>query len=133
MQELEREHQERLQRAQHEHELLLLRLKTAPARTEARGTVGDGPFLARLNTDAALLFQMGFEVIYEPIRNGYGLALIIDENSTLAFWISPDYPVAAPHVFMHSADLIDRIEFVPGAWEEDHTLAEVVQAITDEI
>jgi hypothetical protein len=130
---LEREHRERLQRAQHEHELLLLRRKAEPARTEARGAIGPDSFMARLNKDAILLFQMGFEVVYEPIRDGYGLALIIDQDFTIAFWMSPDYPVMAPQVFIHSADVIDRIDFGLGAWEEDHTLAEVVSAITLEM
>jgi hypothetical protein len=89
--------------------------------------------MARLNKDAILLFQMGFEVVYEPIRDGYGLALIIDQDFTIAFWMPPDYPVMAPQVFIHSADMIDRIDFGLGAWEEDHTLAEVVSAITLEM
>jgi len=72
---------------------------------------------------------MGFDVVYERIRDGYGLALIIEQGLTLAFWISPDYPAEAPQVFMYSADVIDRIDFVPGAWEEPHTIAEVVRAI----
>jgi hypothetical protein len=130
---LEREHRERLQRAQHEHELLLLRRRAEYAQTEGRDVIGNDPFMARLNSEAILLFQMGFEVVYERIREGYGLALIIDQDFTIAFWMSPGYPVVAPQVFIHSADVIDRIDFVPGAWEEDHKLAEVVRAITLEM
>lgn len=130
---LEREHRERLQRAQHEHELLLLRRRAESAETKGQDVIANDPLMARLNGEAVLLSQMGFEVVYEPIRDGYGLALIIDQDFTIAFWMSPDYPVMSPQVFIHSADVIDRIDFVPGAWEEDHSLAEVVSAITVEM
>jgi len=68
---LDREHRERLQRAQHEHELLLVRRRAEAAETEARVAIEHDPLMARLRTEAVLLSKWALSS-YEPIRDGYG-------------------------------------------------------------
>jgi hypothetical protein len=73
---------------------------------------------------------MGVEIVYEPIGKGYGLAVPVTQDLILAFWLSISYPDQAPDVYMKTQRDIDKIEFQADAWEENHTIAEIVSAMT---
>jgi hypothetical protein len=91
----------------------------------------DKDFLNRLTMEAGLLSEMGFDVVYEPLDAGYGLALTISKDLTVAFLIPLSYPNQAPLVFIKTASNIEQIDFAPDTWQADHTIAEVVSALTD--
>jgi hypothetical protein len=129
---LDREYQRKLQKAQHDHDLLLQRRNAAQVEDDSHDGSVNSPFLERLRVEAVFLSSMGFKVIYEPISDGYGLALPLSENLTLAFWMPPSYPNRAPEVYMRTPMEIEKIEFEPEAWQVDHTIAEVVSALTVE-
>jgi hypothetical protein len=127
---LDREHQRQLQRAQHDHEKLLRRGKDSLASTESFVPNLSETYLERLRIEAILLSAMGYEVLYEPIGKGYGLAIPISDHLILAFWLSISYPDQAPDIYMKTQLEIDKIEFEGNAWEENHSIAEIVSAIT---
>ena len=129
---LDREHQRKLQKAQHEHELLIQRRNATQMEDDSDVVSVNGPFLERLRVEAVFLSSMGFKVIYEPLSDGYGLALPVSDNLTLAFWVPPSYPNLAPEIYMRTTTEIEKIEFEPDAWQADHTIAEVVLALTVE-
>jgi hypothetical protein len=126
--ELDREHQSLLQKAQHDHEKLLYN-STRRTDSETRSPRIEQTFLERLRIDALLLSRMGFEVVYEPIGKGYGVAIPASNDLILAFWISRDYPYEAPDVYVSTQRQIDKIAFEDDAWEENHTIADIVSAI----
>src|SRR5215207_9670726 len=77
---LDREHQRELQRAQHKHERQLLKYKSKPNESALNIPDIDKDFLNRLTMEAGLLSEMGFDVVYEPLDGGYGLALTISKD-----------------------------------------------------
>lgn len=126
---LNREHQRLLQKAQHDHEKLLRRDRNGLGRAESCVPNLSEAFVERLRIEATLLSAMGFEVLYEPIGKGYGLAVAVSDDLVLAFWLSISYPDHAPDVYMKTRSEIDKIEFEVNAWEENHSIAEIVSAI----
>lgn len=128
---LDREYQRDLQRAQHEHERVLLTHKSKRGQSASNIPDIDKDFLHRLNMEAELLSDMGFDVIYEPLDEGYGVALTLSDDLTIAFLISLLYPSQAPLVFLKTDSEIEQIEFAPSSWQAEHTLAEVVSAFTE--
>jgi hypothetical protein len=128
---LDREHQRELQKAQRKHERQLLKYKSKPHESALNIPDIDKDFLNRLTMEAGLLSEMGFDVVYEPLDAGYGLALTISKDLTVAFLIPLSYPNQAPLVFIKTASNIEQIDFAPDTWQAEHTIAEVVSALTD--
>lgn len=127
---LERDHQYQLQRAQHEHELLLHKLRTGQIRDDSNSQYLDDSFLERLRQEAITLSSMGYDVIYEPMTEGYSVALPFRGDSTLAFWLLPSYPNEPPQVFIKTPEDLEKIEFAPGAWKTNLSIADIVRALT---
>lgn len=128
---LDREHQKELQKAQHKHERQLLKYKSNPHESALNIPDIDKDFLNRLTMEAGLLSEMGFDVVYEPLDGGYGLALTISKDLTVAFLIPLSYPKQAPSVFLKTASDIEQVDFAPNTWQTEHTIAEVVSALAD--
>lgn len=123
---LDREHQLKLQDAQHKHERLRERqLQDIQLKQEI-----EKEFLERLAVEAELLSLMGFDVIFEPVGNGYGVALPVrNQKQILVFWLSIQYPNQPPKVLLRTTHSIEQIEFEEGAWQDDRTLAEIASAL----
>lgn len=127
---LDREHQRWLQKAQHDHENLIHARASRPSPADCSVSNLSDTFLERLTIEAILLSRMGVEIVYEPIGKGYGLAVPVTQDLILAFWLSISYPDQPPDVYMKTQRDIDKIEFEADAWEENHTIAEIVSAMT---
>lgn len=128
---LDREHQRRLQKAQHDHENLLQARSTRLSSADCSAPNLSDALLERLRIEAILLSGMGVEIVYEPIGKGYGLAVPVTQDLILAFWLSiSSYPDQPPDVYMKTPTDIEKIEFEADAWEENHTIAEIVSAMT---
>ena len=128
---LDREHQRELQKAQHKHERQLLKYKNNSHESALNVPDIDKDFLDRLTMEAEILSEMGFDVVYEPLDGGYGLALTISKDLTVALLIPLSYPNEAPLVLLKIASDIEQVDFAPDTWQAEHTIAEVVSALTD--
>lgn len=120
-----------IQETRRQHEALISNLKaekTQATVTEQQHYTG---VLQYLCEESVLLAAMGFDVIFEPVGNGYGLALLIDADLTLALWIPPEYPQGPPEILVASSEGIDEIELNAEIWETDMMLADIVLAIID--
>lgn len=137
---LDRVHQEKLQRHQHQHELLIenirikkdLLLERIRSENQTSGSPSNSvedALIARLEFEARILSEMDYDVIFEPVSDGYGLALLIKPNYVLVFWISNRYPEVEPRIYINTKNRIDRIDFAAGVWNPLFTLAEIVQAL----
>lgn len=126
---LDREHLLRLQKAQHVHDLLVQRQSSNLAFESPRITHLSDTFLERLRIEAILLSRLGFDIVYEPIGKGYGLAVPVSDTAIVAFWLSTAYPDQAPDIYLKTQREIERIEFEENAWEESHSMAEIVSAM----
>jgi hypothetical protein len=93
----------------------------------------DPNYLLRLEVDAKSLDQIGFDVLFETIGNGYGIALTKDEwqSQAIVFWLSPEYPKQPPLVLVKKKSAIDRIEFDADAWSNQILLSDVTTALLD--
>ncbi|WP_341739545.1 hypothetical protein [Microcoleus sp. CAWBG640] len=86
-------------------------------------------FLARLELEAEALSKKGFEVVFEPVANGYGLVLSVDTNLSLVFWIPEQYPHQNPKIAIKNSSGLEPIEFSPNSWQKNYTLADLVDAV----
>jgi hypothetical protein len=129
---LDRELQRELQRERHRHEVMINNYRKSKNNISSNMVDIDKSLLDRLTMEAALLSTMGFDIIYETVKNGYGLALIISDDLTLAFWILPSYPNDSPQVYIKFKTDVDMVTFGNDVWETDHTISDIVSAITVE-
>lgn len=86
--------------------------------------------LERLRLETEALAKIGCEANFEEVKDGYGLVLPF-EKLTLVFWLPPEYPELPPKVLMRTSSESNQISFAPGAWETDHTIAEILSIIVD--
>lgn len=131
--ELDRLHQEKLQAAQHEHEITLLERKNQASFIQnrpIRPQISVDPYLDRLYQDAVRLGEKGYNVLYEPVEDGYGLALSLNE-SLFAFILLNSYPVSAPKIFELETMVVSEITFGENAWISDLFLIDVVEALVE--
>jgi len=130
--ELDRTHQRQLQKAQHEHELYMETVKSKPPKKYKASEIDiDENLLKRFNEEAELLSIMGFSTVFEPIGNGFGLAIPINTKNVIAFWLPPNYPDEAPRVFSATAEAIDEIKFSDNAWNKDIMMSDVIISIAE--
>lgn len=120
----------RLEIARREHtaEIRALRDTVLTVRPKSLGCEEKGRE-NRLEEEARYLNAMGFDVIFEEVDHGYGLAIPLSAESALVLWISEHYPSSAPTVVIWEPPVIDSIEFSEGSWSEDRYLAEIVAAV----
>lgn len=145
--ELDREAERLLQKAEHTHQLEIEKMRRVKAESESHPTsvptshdlaVPDSidiapAYLSRLNTDATALSAIGFDVVFETVGSGYGIALTQDqwEKQAIVFWLSEDYPRCPPLVLVRNGSRIERIEFESDAWSEATLLADIATALLD--
>ena len=134
----------RIQYEQHQHELLLERIRThqveAPMQVvEANNSFprhirveASDNFPEYLNTEAELLCGKGYDVTFDLVSDGYGLALFIKERLVLCFWLPPAYPQQAPKIFIMESREIDEIQFEDDAWQSNRNILEIVEAVSCE-
>jgi len=121
-----RDHQMRIELAREAHEVAMERLRKGTLPTQ---DVPDNEYFRRLGAEAALLSSFPVKVIFEPIGDGYGVALPISKGLTIALWLSPLFPKEPPMTILQSGNEINMIEFSPGAWEPNLSLLDVVTAV----
>jgi hypothetical protein len=139
---MEHDFQIRLQEAQHQHELLLERIRSHEAGIPIKVVEANNNFPRHirveandnfpeyLNTEAELLCSKGFDAVFDPVNDGYGLAIFIKEALVLCFWLPPAYPHQAPEVFVIESAEIDQIQFEGDAWQPERNILEVVEAVS---
>lgn len=127
---LDRVHQNTLQKSQHKHERMLHEARIRKADNKIYIPNINQRLLERLNMEASALSSMNFDVLYESIADGYGVAFQISNNVTLAFWVSPLYPNQPPKVYIRTPTEVEKIEFAPDTWLPAYTIAEIVLALT---
>ena len=88
-------------------------------------------FLERLRVEAIELSEMGFEVVFEEVDNGYCLVLPLKEDLILIFSISRQYPYQPPIVLKKTPSDLMQIEFEHDAWQTDFSLAQIVSAFQE--
>lgn len=123
---LDREAQRELQQAQHAHERALLDMKRSAS--VATYSKQGNPLFDRLWIEGNGLSNLGYEVVFEPVGDGYGLALLVDSETTLCVWVPPNYPSAVPRVLLKTSDNIDEIDFEDGAWRPEIFISDIIGA-----
>lgn len=140
---MEHEFQLQLQEARHQHEILLENIRShnsippitvvldagkhipmPPVYIEAATNIPD-----YLNLEAALLCNNKFNVVVDPINEGYAVAVCVRDDYTIAFWLPPAYPNKPPTVFAITSLILEQIQFEDYAWEPTRKLIEVVDAL----
>ena len=140
-----REHdfQLRLQEVQHQHEILLAQIRSNNTDPNITIVVDannsrrvPGVFIedatsipAYLNVEAELLCNKGFNVIADPINEGYALAVFVRTDFTVAFWLPSPYPHEPPTVYVITPLVMEHIPFEDGTWEANRNLIEVIDAL----
>jgi hypothetical protein len=140
---------------QHRHDLLLLELrqkrmshidvqgvkrevmiapeerKRLPVRESARVLPlppETDPRMQRLTAEAEALSDAGYEVLFEAVEDGFGVALPV-ADATLVVWYSSTFPSDPPLILIKTGDAIDRISYADDAWSPDERAVTAVQAI----
>lgn len=76
----------------------------------------NSPLLRRLQQEAEELAAMNYEVIYECVDDGYGLALPIASDVLVGFVIPPNYPDRAPLVLVKHGSALEQVPFGQDSW-----------------
>ena len=157
--ELDRHHSLRLMEMQHRHDRLLLELRqkqtlnvdvpmpnrevvvvsNARKRASVRETARvlpppaeTDPRMQRLTAEAEALSEAGYDVVFEAIEDGFGVALPVAGN-TLVVWYSPTFPSDPPLILIKTGDAIDSISYAEDAWSHDERAVTAVEAIAREM
>ncbi len=132
---LNREQERYILDARNRHELVLLeaRRNIEPTITlisvpseNAVEIDSDNFLLLRLQKEAQKLAEMGFDIIYECVRDGYGLALPVDDDLVFGFLIPPDYPTEAPTILVKQGTTLEEIPFEDGAWSSTFMFVDIL-------
>lgn len=135
---LDRDQQRYLQEEQHTYELALMNARSAvkPHNTLISVTLEktvdldtEHFLLLRLQEDAQKLTEVGFDIIYECLDNGYGLALPIDNDLVFGFLIPSNYPTEAPTVLVRQGIFLEEIPFGPDSWHSTFMLIDIVEQL----
>lgn len=124
-------HQLLVQRLDQQHALFVSSLEDAREQTikEDSFALYNSAVLYRLEQEAILLTHVGYDVIYELVEDGYGLALPLQDDLILAFWIPPRYPAARPGIFLATDERVESVYFDQAEWDSDYFLIDIVDAI----
>jgi len=158
--EIDRRHSLQLMEMQHRHDLLLLELRQKqtsyidvpvvkqevtvvpetrrrrPVRFETAHVLPPSAEtdsrMQRLTVEAEALSNAGYDVVFEAVEDGFGVALPV-ADSTLVVWYSPTFPSDPPLILIKTGDTIDRISYADDAWSPDERAVTAVAAIAREM
>jgi hypothetical protein len=154
--EIAHRHALRLMEMQHRHDLLLLELRQkqtsyidVPVMSREFGVVPETRKrlsvrgqtahvlppppetdlrMQRLTIEAEALSDAGYDVVFEAVEDGFGVALPV-AGSTLVVWYGPTFPSDPPLILIKTGNAIDRISFADDAWSPDERAVTAVAAI----
>lgn len=122
---LDREHQLNLQRERFAFAAHIEELRT---RTPASDLSDE--LRRRLEVEATALHRLGYDPIFEPYGEGYGVAVPLSPDDAVAFWLPPSFPDTPPQVLVKLGDAMDEVAFEGSSWSENvFLLADVVEAL----